>query len=130
MKQFPSFPSFRFLHKGQNRKLENLRNLQLLPAKQRQVFKQFHSFQSFRFLYKGQNRKLGILGNFILPPIKHILWSLQNLKIFASFPWFWFQYKSQNLNLENLGNSKMPQKNKFFEIYILKIFPSFPSCRF
>ena len=64
LKQFPSFPRFRFLYKGQNRKLRNLGNFQLLPAKQLQVFKQFPSFLPFRYLYKGQNRKLGNLGNF------------------------------------------------------------------
>ena len=64
MRQFPSFPSFRFLYKSQNQKLGNLGNFHLLSAKQLQVFKQFPNFPSFRFLFKGQNRKLGNLGNF------------------------------------------------------------------
>ena len=43
LKQFRSFPSFRFLYKGQNRKLGKLWNFQLLPAKHEQVLKQFTS---------------------------------------------------------------------------------------
>ena len=74
MKKIPSFLSFRFQYKCQNRKLGNLGNFQLPKINEIQsnleVLEKFPSFSSFRFRYKNQNRKLGNLGNFQLYFIK------------------------------------------------------------
>ena len=72
LKKNPSIPSFRFQHKEQTRKLENLGNFQLPPTKQLQALKRFPSFPTFLFQHKDQNRKLGKLGNSQFPQIKEI----------------------------------------------------------
>ena len=84
-----NFLSFRFLYKGQNRKLGNLGNFQLPPAKQLQVLKKFLSFPHFRFLHKDQNRKLG---------------NLRNFQFTNSFFMRLHSLKSPGLNLPNVQN--------------------------
>ena len=54
LKQFPSLPSFRFLYKGQNRKLGDFRQLRKLGI----LFPSF-LLPSFLFWVLGQNRKIG-----------------------------------------------------------------------
>ena len=113
MKKIPSFPSFRFQHKGQSQKLGNLGNSQISLNKRnslkfKKVFKKFPSFPSFQFHYKGQNRKFGNLGNFQLPPTKQ----LQALKNFLSFPSFRSQHKDQNRKLGNLRNYQISSNKR------------------
>ena len=58
LEKFPSFPSFRFQYKDQNRKLQNLGNLQIPPTKQihltLQVRDNFRVFRVFDFIIRAK----------------------------------------------------------------------------
>ena len=115
LKKIPSIPSFRFQHKGQNRKLGNLGNFHLPPTKQLERLKKFPRFPSFRFQHKGQTRKLGKHRNSQFPELKEINSNLEVLKKFLSFPSFRFQYK------QNFGVlAFFVEKGKFFIIYNIR----------
>ena len=102
-----SFPSFRFQHKGQNRKICTIQ----FPQVEKRSSIKFRSFEKLsefsKFLLSGG--KLGNLGNFQLPQTnKKNQLTLQVLRQFTSFRNFRFLYKGQNRKLGNLGNFQRP----------------------
>ena len=133
--EFPSFLSFWFQYKNQNRKLGNFGNFLLFQIKiSSEIYKSWKCFRVFGVFNFRKRAKIKKLETSKIPnfsQIKEIHSNFKFLKKFVGFARFWFQYTGQNRKHENLGNFQLFQIKEIpWNLKVLRILPNFPTFLF